>query len=80
MPGESYNYNQMVDVLSIFDKRWKSAGSTEDREPYATSSEKDGSNSLSDLSSRLTRDGIYSEVASEAFIEAVAEKNPLIYS
>ena len=74
MPGESYSYNQMVDVLAIFDKRWKSAGSTADREPYATPSEKDGFNSLKDLDSRLTRDGIYSEIASEAFIEAVAEK------
>ena len=74
MPGESYSYNQMVDVLAIFDKRWKSAGSTVDREPYALPSEKDGSLSSKDLSSRLTRDGIYSEIASEAFIEAVAEK------
>jgi hypothetical protein len=70
MPGESYNYKQMVDVLSIFDKRWKSAGSAPDREPFAVSSNKDGLEELEPH--KFTRDVIYSSIASDAYIEAVA--------
>lgn len=71
-PGESYNYKQMVDVLTIFDKRWKAAGSPGNREPYAFSSSKDGIVENSPL--RFTYDKIYSELAADAYIEAVAEK------
>lgn len=71
-PGESYNYKQMVDVLTIFDKRWKAAASPEEREPYALSSSKDGIVEIVPL--RFTRDLIYSEMAADAYIEAVAEK------
>jgi len=71
-PGESYNHKQMVDVLTIFDKRWKAAGSPADREPYALSSNKDGI--VENLPVRLTHDQIYSELAADAYIEAVAEK------
>lgn len=72
MPGESYNYSQMSDVISIFDKRWKSAGSIPDREPFAISSTKEGVE-LPD-SERITRDIIYSAVTSDAYIEAVSER------
>jgi hypothetical protein len=71
-PGESYNHKQMVDVLTIFDKRWKAAGSPADREPYALSSSKDGI--VENTPVRLTHDQIYSELAATAYIEAVAEK------
>lgn len=71
-PNESYNYKQMVDVLTIFDKRWKAAGSPNEREPYALSSSKDGIVEIVPL--RFTRDLIYSEMAADAYIEAVAEK------
>jgi hypothetical protein len=72
MPGESYNYKQAVDVLSIFDKRWKSSGSVEGKEPYALSSSKTGIEDADPV--MLTRDGVYSEMAGDAYIEAVAEK------
>jgi hypothetical protein len=71
-PGESYNHKQMVDVLTIFDKRWKAAGSPVDREPYALSSSKDGIVENDPL--RFTHDQIYSEMAADAYIESVAEK------
>lgn len=71
-PGESYNYKQMTDVLAIFDRRWKAAGSPNEREPYALSSSKDGIVEISPL--RFTHDLIYSELAADAYIEAVAEK------
>lgn len=71
-PGESYNHKQMVDVLTIFDKRWKAAGSPSDREPYALSSSKDGI--VENEPTRFTHDQIYSELAADAYIEAVAEK------
>lgn len=71
-PGESYNYKQMVDVLTIFDKRWKAAGAPSNREPYALSASKDGNAENSPL--RFTYDKIYSELAADAYIEAVAEK------
>ena len=71
MPGESYNYKQMVDVLSIFDKRWKSAGASPDREPFAVSCNKEGLEELDPH--KFTRDIIYSSIASDAYIEAVAD-------
>jgi hypothetical protein len=71
-PGESYNYRQMVDVLTIFDKRWKAAGSPLNREPYALSSSREGVAENSPL--RFTYDRIYSELAADAYIEAIAEK------
>lgn len=72
MPGESYNYKQAVDVLSIFDKRWKSSGSVEGKEPYALSANKEGLQDLNPVV--LTRDQVYAEVAGDAYIDAVAEK------
>lgn len=71
MPGESYNYRQMVDVLSIFDKRWKSAGSSPDREPFSVSCNKEGLEELEPH--KFTRDIIYSSIASDAYIEAVTD-------
>lgn len=71
MPGESYNYKQAVDVLSIFDKRWKSSGSTPGKEPYAVSSSRSGLEDANPVI--LTRDAVYSEIAGDAYIEAVAE-------
>lgn len=72
MPGESYNYSQMSDVISIFDKRWKSAGSIPDREPFAVASTKEGVEIPG--SDRITRDIIYSAITSDAYIEAVSER------
>ena len=71
MPGESYNYKQMVDVIAIFDKRWKAAGASPDREPFAVSASKDGIDDKDPH--KFTRDLIYSSVASDAYLEAVSD-------
>lgn len=75
IPSDSYNYTQMVDVLAIFDKRWRSAGSPEGREPYATRSIRNNAvHEPLDPLDILTSSGIQAKAASEAYIQAVYEK------